>query len=386
MIIVIVVVTQKQGKKSEAIILMSKGKQEALRKLVKHKQRQRCKLPSILKQEAEKRLAEQEKINRFICGARCRRIELDSEMDGRTDRWRCEEGEERCDVCRADDLEAAEIEQQRDEEIIREEALQEEMSISITEDSEYTGFYSNYYSNHIIDIDIPGEKAITPTGFNNEMITSVDRIQFVKQEEEQQQRHLDIIAENQQDAQEVWQLAEWLDRWVGKCAICYIKREIGEDVDTQHALRECGFEEERTIVEDEIQGLTIRFQKFSGCVRCMVPQDICNRWELVGEGRKRFQEKKGEECQYKGIVKAAVAGLFIIAPEAVIEKMYEWMRSEGVWVGREEKIREEDVKEVKAKMIIWFGKKIRLGGVELNVCMQAFGRMNRWLWEEARGL
>lgn len=35
----------------------------------------------------------------FVEGRDCRRIVLGRVMDGRMDRWECEEGEERCDVC-----------------------------------------------------------------------------------------------------------------------------------------------------------------------------------------------------------------------------------------------------------------------------------------------
>jgi hypothetical protein len=222
--------------------------------------------------------------------------------------------------------------------------------------------------------------------FNSEIITDIDRAQFAEQDEERQQRHFDLIAEDQRDEEEVWQLADWLNRWVGKCAICYIKKEMGDDIDVRHDLPECPFEKERCLVEDEMQELQIHFQRFSGCVRCMVPQDICNRWELVQAGRRRFKENKMEECQYKDIVKPALAALFITAPYAVLDKTYAWMRSEGVWVGTEERIGEKDVAKVKKKMIIWFGNKVQLGGVELNVGIQAYARMNRWLWAEARGI
>ncbi|KAH7413538.1 P-loop containing nucleoside triphosphate hydrolase protein, partial [Cadophora sp. MPI-SDFR-AT-0126] len=62
----------RDGLRSQAIIMMPVGKQEALQK---------------------------QKVERFMSGAKCRRIYLDQEMDGRIDRVRCEDEEERCDVC-----------------------------------------------------------------------------------------------------------------------------------------------------------------------------------------------------------------------------------------------------------------------------------------------
>ena len=43
-----------------------------------------------------------EKMEKFLSGSKCRRIYLDSEMDDRQNRDRCEVGEERCDVCEKD--------------------------------------------------------------------------------------------------------------------------------------------------------------------------------------------------------------------------------------------------------------------------------------------
>jgi len=53
---------------------------------------------------------EKEKVDRFISREQCRRIYLDQEIDGRTDCIRCEEGEERCNVCQNDGEAAAEAE------------------------------------------------------------------------------------------------------------------------------------------------------------------------------------------------------------------------------------------------------------------------------------
>jgi hypothetical protein len=53
--------------------------------------------------EADKKRVDQDKVDRFISGVQCRRVDLDGEMDGRVDRIRCEEGEERCDICQGSD-------------------------------------------------------------------------------------------------------------------------------------------------------------------------------------------------------------------------------------------------------------------------------------------
>ena len=49
--------------------------------------------------EADRKRVDQDKVDQFISGAQCRRVDLDREIDSRVDRARCEEGEERCDIC-----------------------------------------------------------------------------------------------------------------------------------------------------------------------------------------------------------------------------------------------------------------------------------------------
>ena len=48
-----------------------------------------------------------------MSGAKFRRVYLDHGMDGRIDRVRCEQGEERCDLCRASDTMMDELKAQR---------------------------------------------------------------------------------------------------------------------------------------------------------------------------------------------------------------------------------------------------------------------------------
>ena len=91
----------RDGQRSEAIILVEAGRQEALQGQFRRPVRR-------VISPMDKAQIEREKVNRFISGERCRRIHLDQDMDGRTNRIRCEEGEERCDVCWKDDEAAAE--------------------------------------------------------------------------------------------------------------------------------------------------------------------------------------------------------------------------------------------------------------------------------------
>ena len=62
-----------------------------------------------------------------MSGAACRRVYLDREMDGRVDRARCEDEEERCDVCRESDAMMDELEAQRQAYVQREHEKQERL-------------------------------------------------------------------------------------------------------------------------------------------------------------------------------------------------------------------------------------------------------------------
>jgi RecQ family ATP-dependent DNA helicase len=103
----------RDGQPSEAIIIVGEGKQEALQTHHARLRRQPMVHRAVIT-EADKKRADQEKVDRFISGAQCRRIDLDREMDGRVDRLRCEDGEERCDICRKSDAMMEEAEALRE--------------------------------------------------------------------------------------------------------------------------------------------------------------------------------------------------------------------------------------------------------------------------------
>ncbi|KAG9241062.1 P-loop containing nucleoside triphosphate hydrolase protein, partial [Calycina marina] len=93
----------RDGERCQAIIVMPKGKQEALQKAQRHPRNQTIdRIAGKVVSETQRRKIEIQKVNRLISGARCRRIYLDEELDGRIDRLRCEEGDEVCDICQED--------------------------------------------------------------------------------------------------------------------------------------------------------------------------------------------------------------------------------------------------------------------------------------------
>ena len=69
-----------------------------------------------------------------------------------------------------------------------------------------------------------------------------------------------------------------LQRWKEVCLVC--KAAGRED---QYSVSHCPTERGRQADRErrEMQG-RIRFERYSGCFRCGVPQAICNRWESNG--------------------------------------------------------------------------------------------------------
>ena len=58
-----------------------------------------------------------------------------------------------------------------------------------------------------------------------------------------------------------------------------------------------------------------RFERFSGCFRCGVPQGLCGRWRAGDEDGGRFQAVAEGRCQHKGALVAMYVGLSVRAGE-----------------------------------------------------------------------
>ncbi|KFZ23509.1 hypothetical protein V502_02010, partial [Pseudogymnoascus sp. VKM F-4520 (FW-2644)] len=118
----------RDGKRSEAIVVMPAGKQEELqKKIAQAKARtQLWKIQSCVMRLWETKQVEWEKMERFLSGSKCRRIYLDSEMDNRQDWKRCEVGEEQCNVCKKDDAMVEDGEAQRAAYVEEQRAIQEQ--------------------------------------------------------------------------------------------------------------------------------------------------------------------------------------------------------------------------------------------------------------------
>lgn len=126
--------------------------------------------------------------------------------------------------------------------------------------------------------------------------------------------------------------------WIEQCPICYLRQKAGCDVNSHHKLETCK-DEKREVVAIEVEKLQgIKFAAGVCCKLCAVPQETCE--ESIDFGR---QGK--EKCLYNGIVREAVAAMMVVGPNAIVDKMYAWMRSKGIWT-ENTALSEEEVQQV----------------------------------------
>ncbi|KAK1837728.1 hypothetical protein CCHR01_19648 [Colletotrichum chrysophilum] len=218
----------------------------------------------------------------YLQGVECRRVVLDRVMDGRTDRFGCEDGEELCDVCRGWSLGDKE------------------------RDDDEKGSRGN---------DTAGQAA------------------FHRQERQMQVGRWQVSQEMMRESEEVDSFLRRIYQQCGKCLLCSGEEEDGHEFE-QCPRREADewrqIQERVQLVEREMFSKK-RFERFSGCFNCGLPQDVCARWEAEAEDGGRFRRLKGAICQFSrtlvGLFSASIARL----PEAQWSGvMEEAMEAEGV--------------------------------------------------------
>jgi superfamily II DNA helicase RecQ len=97
------------GQPCEAVIFAGPGRQQALQQQHERQRREPTKNQAIITDEDRARV-KRLKAEQFISGISCRRVWLDQELDGRTNRTSCEGGEQVCDVCAEEDQMVADAE------------------------------------------------------------------------------------------------------------------------------------------------------------------------------------------------------------------------------------------------------------------------------------
>jgi RecQ family ATP-dependent DNA helicase len=255
----------RDGSPSEAIMIVQDGNQRAA---------------SNKQEEAEQAL-----VQSYVGeseATRCRRVVLDGYLDRQeVERVGCKEGEQRCDVCGEEDAEEEDSEESSDSE-------------------EISG-----------DIDGESER-------------EERQRRFEQQQRERQGPSQTLMQQRQQEFGDVEWLRRQLAQWANQCAIC---QAAGEG-QSNHDIRQC-WRAESTQVKERIKAIEeeIRFEDWSGCFWCGVPQEICHRWESNNSGR--YRRSKDGDCQYKGVLIGGLIGI-ALGYDEIGSQWYRRLEAQGV--------------------------------------------------------
>jgi RecQ family ATP-dependent DNA helicase len=395
---------------SEAIIIVGAGQQEALQRHHARLRRQPVVHQAVIT-KADKKRVEQEKVNRFISGAQCRRIDLDQEMDGRTDRARCEEGEERCDVCQKSDnmMEEAEALQQAYTAEQRKEGRQHETVLDSGIDIPSSQFIVGSSSP---GIDPPSSPLVIQsssppfirsssppfiqssspslphlkrfgnavshsleTGFKTNIIGIAEEVDFQSQQTQYKQAQAYAQTQAQEESQAAWELERQLEEWVGRCPVCFIRG----FPESQHSIVDCIEEGAEEVRRDWFQmRKRMRddrmFAPFSCCYDCHAPQAICAKW--VAENGKWKNLPQGK-CQFEGIIMPVVISGINEGTDQTCNMIRDQIQRDGVEIGEwnGEGISVEEWEE----MYRWFGQREKWGDVEISRLVRVFYRIVKGL-------
>ncbi|KAL6416340.1 uncharacterized protein AUP68_00557 [Ilyonectria robusta] len=248
----------------------------------------------------------------YISGRVCRRVIMDSVMDGRTDRDGCEEGEELCDICQ-----------------VRSEVVDLE-ELGISEDEEETGMRVRE-----LVVQAARDRAIT---------------HGMKEQEE--------FREFRQRLKE---------RGLDGCIFCW-SRGIG---DRGHSGVQCtrilDMDEKRraafgvAVQMDRFLRRNKVMEDFGYCLGCFVPQELCDAWEEdTVEGG--WQKIRGRRCQYEGVMVSTIAYVGTCIPDDA-DLLYERLGFSGAFGGSMSR------KERSEQVWRWMGKRVLWAGVDVtNIC------------------
>jgi superfamily II DNA helicase RecQ len=250
----------------------------------------------------------------FMTSTVCRRIAIDSHMDGREDRRQCEVGEATCDLCTARSRGTKRL-------------------VAPTQQCE-----------------ADAESNARATRRKLETAVSLEERQI----EIQQRRN----AEQRND--ELKQLDGHLSRWRGACVLCMATT----DVHQGHEWQQCPHAD-RQLLRHLERNLgyfgNIPWQPYACCTACSAPQAICNRWaETDRPGL--FKDRGPGLCQYEDVLVPAVAALFTCHYTTLLR----WARPA---------LAQYQFPSLPAKItniVIVLGKKTRLGGQDASQMATVF--------------
>lgn len=315
----------------------------------------------------------EEEMGEFIGTKGCMRLILDRVMDGQEDGVVCSKGEEKCYRCEErEELEAMVMREGREEEeelrregIMVEEEEEEELrggGIMVEGDSEEDDSEENDLEEDDSEEDDSEEDD------SEEDDSEEDFREIVEIEQEKMKRKRLAMEERRLQCQEVLEielLKEMLEVWGSGCQWCRAKgKSEGECL--KHSIESC----KELGIEDIHSGLKvmselIRWEKYSCCFGCGIPQGICSSWKMKEDGS-GWVRVTGVRCQFEGVLVKSIISLFRAWPSEMEEWILGLMKLEGCGL-------DEESKEL-SKAVHWMCKKVRWGELESNKMCIVFVR------------
>lgn len=278
----------------------------------------------------------------YLCGSICRRIVLDSVMDGTDDRLGCRRSEAMCDVCQPD---------------------------RSSDSSSERGSESSQSSNDVGDSRVRVSTA--DVGYSMAGIEMLRSRYHSRTSTEAQE--IQLFEEG---------LAAW--RWRG-CAFCFHassyttsegKTEFNVGGVWGHTVESCPLLDEGTEEQQELYGgvlvqvqgfertLSRHVRRVSCCTMCFVPQELCNSWEDEVEGVGGWRRRQGGTCQYKGIMLPPVVLGLHLSADMFFQVVQRWV----YWDGNEPSKEIENIEGLET----WLMEQVVWGGMETNRLCQVF--------------
>lgn len=281
----------------------------------------------------------------YLEGDRCRRVVLDRDMDGNSERTACRTGEQFCDVCRGLGKRRMRVVPETEgNEVVEGEEDGEEFASSPPRKRRRTIDVTPARDREAAERcrrEMEAARKIAEQRERQKREVERQQIEIAdaeRQEYQRQQQERRAIRSKQQwrhvaGVETVNKLVELFEEWSQGCNVCRIEgRAAGKK-----GWRICAHEDRDEIIRevDAIRGwlYTIKWQPaWVACQRCWVPRAICHRWEAVHNRgpSHQYREQKERECQYRHRLNEAAAIMIWFYGENLVNWIAEQAARAGI--------------------------------------------------------
>lgn len=292
----------------------------------------------------------------YIEGSQCRRVCLDTFLDGQTERAKCQEGEAACDICARPaqpDRIAREDRQHR-----QDQQLQKKRQHSLGQSRDL--------------------KRAPPTQQQEQLQQQLQHQQLQHQQHQHQQQEMQLQQHKRvrramitADAIDSDQLQAKFITWsTAGCLVCWAQGQLGkarqslswQDCQTHSPLAHKQMQEALQKVKD------VQPERFSGCSFCWAPQAICQCWEerhqSQGTRTASYQRRPRSQCQFPGLVQQVGAALISQQlGDITTNDPWQWVQRE-IQKTRGTSSRAEDWVGFQEDLWAWLGLKVISNGLE----------------------